>query len=331
MVLAFSAACGSSGGKKATAPRSSAAPAADVGHIAFVGGDSRRIFRVEARPNGRVEDVSARLESLSRKGDDNWVAASPDGQWLLIETERFDKDCAGYSCLALVAGDLSSGESVRVNGTNGELLRASQPGTIGPGGRVIVYPGEGKDGHDTDLFATTLTNGVWSVPVRLTGASQKKFNIDPALSNDGSRVVFTCGTEQYGGGSDASICEVHTDGSGFRVLLDSKSPPTGVTGEWTFRSPRYEPDGSTVFIVQSGSQLWRLAPGAPEPVRISTSDSDSSALCVLPDGRLATSWGGQPGFKDYTLIMRVTSRSAQSAVLPAPKTKVSPGPLGCSR
>jgi hypothetical protein len=330
MVLALSA-CGSSGGKKSAAPATSSAAGGDVGHIAFVGGDSRRIFRVEARPNGRIEDVSARLDSLSRKGDDNWVAASPDGQWLLLDTERFDKDCAGYACLAVVAGDLSSGESVRVNGTSGELLHASGPGAIGPGGRLIVYADEGKDGHETDLWASSLTNGVWSPPVRLTGASPKKFNIEPALSSDGSRVAFTCGSEQYGAGSDASICEVHTDGSGFRVALDSKSPPTGVTGEWTFRSANYEPDGSIAFIVQNGSQLWRQAPGAPEPVRISTSDDGESALCVLPDGRLATSWGGQPGFKDYTLIIRVQSRSATGQVLPAPKAKVSPGPLGCSR
>jgi len=326
----FSAACGSSGSKKATAPASTASPPGDVGHVAFIG-EGRRIVRVEARPNGRVEDVSARLESLSRKGDDNWVAASPDGQWLLIDTERFDKDCAGYSCLAVVAGDLSSGESVRVNGTNGELLHASGPGAIGPGGRLIVYAGEGKDGHETDLWTSTLTNGVWTPPVRVTGASPKKFNIDPALSSDGTRLLFTCGTEQYGGGADASICEVRTDGSGFRVVLDSNSRPAGVTGEWTFRSPNYEPDGSVVFVVQSGSQLWRLAPGAPEPVRISASDGDESALCVLPDGRLATSWGGQPGFTDYTLIIRIMSRSATAPVLPAPKAKVTPGGLGCSR
>src|SRR5438445_11610297 len=58
LVLGFTAACGSSGDNKTGASAPKAAPA-DVGHVSYVG-DNRRIFRVEARPNGRLEDVSAR-------------------------------------------------------------------------------------------------------------------------------------------------------------------------------------------------------------------------------------------------------------------------------
>jgi hypothetical protein len=85
-----------------------------------------------------------------------------------------------------------------------------------------------------------------------------------------------------------------------------------------------------VFVRETGNSVWRLAPGAPEAVRVATTDDGDSQLCALPDGRLATSWAGSKEFKEYTLVVRVMTRSGTGEVLPAPRTKVTPAALSCS-
>ena len=54
-----------------------------------------------------------------------------------METDRFDTDCVGWTCLALVNGDLSSGETVRVNG---EAVHADFS-AVASGGQLLGHVG----------------------------------------------------------------------------------------------------------------------------------------------------------------------------------------------
>ncbi|MBW1811873.1 MAG: right-handed parallel beta-helix repeat-containing protein, partial [Deltaproteobacteria bacterium] len=72
-----------------------------------------RVYRIAAEEGAVPEDISLALDALSPGGGDRRLNISPDGNWLVVETERFDPECDGWSCLAIISADLSSGEVVR--------------------------------------------------------------------------------------------------------------------------------------------------------------------------------------------------------------------------
>jgi hypothetical protein len=74
------------------------------------------VYRIEARPGARREDVSAALSRLSPRGSDDWLNISPDGDWLLLSAGRFGRACIPWTCLDLVKGDLSKGETIHAKG-----------------------------------------------------------------------------------------------------------------------------------------------------------------------------------------------------------------------
>ena len=68
---------------------------------------------------------------------DDWIASSPNGEWLLLGTERFNPECAGWPCLAIVPADLSGGETVLIDGA---AVHTDGFGAIASSGDLIVYP-----------------------------------------------------------------------------------------------------------------------------------------------------------------------------------------------
>ena len=73
-----------------------------------------RIFRVLAQEGAAPEDISASLDALSPDGPDDFVNTSPNGQWLVVSAHRFDEKCETWACIAIVAGDLSSGGAIHL-------------------------------------------------------------------------------------------------------------------------------------------------------------------------------------------------------------------------
>ncbi|MBI3990147.1 MAG: hypothetical protein HY347_11095 [candidate division NC10 bacterium] len=95
----------------------------------------------------------------------------------------------------------------------------------------------------------------------------------PAISADGSKVVFDCGDQPFGA-EGTSLCEVGTNGTGFRVVLTPADSPPGFPDTGALHSPDYAPDGSIVFEADwDGERLWRLPVDATEPVKITKSVS----------------------------------------------------------
>ncbi|MBN2005698.1 MAG: hypothetical protein JXA21_20240 [Anaerolineae bacterium] len=262
------------------------APAVSAGHITYRLGD--HLYRLTAQEGATPEDVSARLDALSAGTDDEWLNISPDGAWLLVSTDRFDPECAGWACLALVKSDFSGYEVVRASGT------PLHPGfsAVASGGALIVYAEEG-DPHAQDLWAIRRDGSGWGTPVLLTGDSPYDYNDQPALAAHGDQVVFDCGPTPYGQEGTA-ICEVNSDGSGFRVVL--RPNDMGGTLKNSLRHPDYAPDGSIVFEADwNGEQIWRLAAGAATPQTINTSLTNDNSPCLLPDGSVVSLWLNRPG------------------------------------
>ena len=248
--------------------------------------DNNRVYRIAARPDATPEDVSAALDALSSGSEDHLLNVSPNGQWLVLETDRFG--CSGWPCLAVVKADLSSGGAVTIGGQavhpEGSISAVSNDGDL------VVYASQ--DGpHDTDLFASERSGGVWGTATLLTGDSAYRWHTMPALSEDGDRVLFDCDNSLDDVGE--AICEVHTDGSGFRVVL---TPADGPGPRYNpLHSPDYAPDGDIVFEGDwDGETIWKLPAGATTPVKVGGYNNDNSP-CVLPDGSVASLWMERPG------------------------------------
>jgi len=218
---------------------------------------------------------------------------SSDGAWLLLSSERFDAQCAGYPCLSVVDIDVTAGEAVL--GPDGAPIRhgSGNGGAITRGGSAIAFGAEGV--HVRDLHFTTRTETGWSTPIVLTADSTYAFNTMPRFDVNEQLLVFDCGEAPYGDLGTA-ICEVGIDGSGFRVVWTPDQVPTGGTDVGFLHHPSYTPDGGIVFEASwTGEQVWVLANGAAEPVLLRPDHNNDNAPCVLPDGRMVSLWLGRPG------------------------------------
>ncbi len=289
-----------------------APPTATGGHIVYrlSDADGGHLYRLAAQAGAVPEDISAALDDLSPGTDDEFLNISPDGRWLLLSTDRFG--CTGWPCLALVTSGLTATEVISANGA---VLHADGFSAVASGGDLVVYP-SGDGPHGSDLWAVTRDGGRWLTPTLLTGDSPYAYNAQPALSADGRRVAFDCGDAPYAGAGTA-LCEVQTDGSGFRVLLTPDQGPGG-DDQNALHHPDYTPDGSLIFEADwDGEQIWRLPPGgATSPQLVAAQFSNDNSPCVLPDGRIVSLWLERPGGSgQHEIKVMAADGSASTMVL----------------
>jgi hypothetical protein len=268
----------------------------------------RRVYRVRAREGAAPEDVSTSLDALSSEAPDWWITSSPDGARLAIGTERLDPACVGWPCLAVLPADLSSAELILIHG---EVVHPGGPGAIA--GDVIVFP-SGDGPHESDLWAIRQQDGAWDASLLLTGESPYAYHAEPALAADGSRVVFECGDRPYGEAGTA-LCEVRTDGSGFRRALTPTDAAAGVPSTAALRHPSYAPDGAIVFEASWDATIWRLPADAASAEPVGGGFDNDGAPCVLPDGRIASLWLGRPGSESLHELKVMTSDGAEHAMV----------------
>jgi len=169
------------------------------------------VYRVAAIENATAVNISEILDTFSPRKQDRQLKISPNGEWMVLRTQRFNSNCNGWTCLAVMSGDLTSANLIRVNN---QVILPSSLSAISSDGKLIVY-GYNCDPHVRDLFATRRVNNNWQSPVLLTGDSTYSLHDMPALSNDGTKVVFDCDNNNANVGE--FVCEVNTDGSGFHV------------------------------------------------------------------------------------------------------------------
>lgn len=284
-----------------------------------------RIFRIAAQEGAVPEDISLALDALSSGGDDRRLNTSPDGEWLVLETERFDRECEGWSCLAIVSADLSLGEAVYAGG---QVVHPEGFSAVASGGNLIVFSTTGDGPHEIDLWAILRGGNAWSSPLLLTADSPHAFNYLPALSADGDTLVFNCGAESYAN-EGAEICEVGTDGNGFRVVLRPANAPTGFPTNAALHHPDYAPDGSIVFESDwSGEQIWRLPAETTAPVRVTDAFGNDNSPCVLPDGRIVSLWLERPGGTSVHEL-KIMDPEGGNFFIPLPNLDVLDDGIGC--
>ena len=278
-------------GRDATVPDDAALPVPDScegGSVVYAAGGE--LLRSRLGSTVTTESISAGLDALA-PGADEWAAVSPDGASLLISSDRFASECAGWACIAVVAGDLSSFETVRIAG---EVVHAERASAIASGGERIIFSDDA--GAGIGLYAINRVGGGWSAPLLLTADSPSTYNIRPAISDDGARVVFDCGEDVYSQ-PPTGICEVNTDGTGFRVVWTPEQGGVGAPGraDAALHHPDYLPDGSIVFEADwTGEQLWRIV-GDSMPARITDEFGNDNSPCALATGCIISLWLERPG------------------------------------
>src|SRR5262249_45602914 len=146
------------------------------------------------------------------------LTISPDGNWYVFHSGRFDPACAGSdACLTIAPSDVSSAETILAGGSP----IYGEGGIALPGGNAVVFSGSGPV-HARDIWIVTRQGGGWSAPVLLTGSSPFDFNVAPVLSPDGSQVLFDAGPSSF---PSTAIGQVGVDGTGFQVLITNTDGP----------------------------------------------------------------------------------------------------------
>jgi hypothetical protein len=274
----------------------------DNGHVVYSSETYGHIYRIEARAGAVPEDVSYELDKLGT-GDDTAINISPDGQWLIASTTRFG--CAPTNCLALISQNVCSAEVI-IDAATGTPINPDGWGAVGvmPGGDIIViYPAE-QGPHAIDLSAIVKHNGSWGSSFVLTGDGTTDYNEYPSLSSDGTKLLFDCGSNSYSGGAGTNVCEVHTDGSGFRIVHTGNDGPAGA-GNWPLHKGNYSPSGALIFEGEwpDGTEIvWEFPADGSPPHKVNediTQDgipefTDDNTPCVLPNGRIVSLWLGRP-------------------------------------
>jgi hypothetical protein len=301
------------------------AAASGNGQIVYEATDTatgtRHLYRINATEGAVPEDISVALDTLDASGPDEWIGISPDGEWLLLGTERFHPECAGWPCMAVVPADLSAGEPVRIGGA---VIHPEGFGAIASGGDLIVYPASGGP-HTLDLWAITRQDDGWSEPLLLTNDSPYAFNHTATFAADGTRVIFDCGDQPYADLGTA-LCEAASDGSGTRVVLTPDDAPPGMTAGGALHHPDYEADGGIVFQSTWSGAVWRLPAGATVAEPVSSAFDVEIAPCALADGRIASLWLARPGNEGFNELKVMTADGTAYAML---VTGVAIEDIGC--
>jgi hypothetical protein len=299
-------------------------PSDGGGVITYTLEGNGHVYRLAAQEGAQPEDISLALDALAPGTQDEWLNISPDGAWLLTSTDRFDPDCNGWPCLALIPADLSSAEIIRVDG---EVIHPEGFSAVGSYGNTIVYPASGGP-HDLDLWAVTRADGVWTGPVLLTGDSPYAWNGQPAISGDGTQVLFDCGDQPYAAAGTA-ICRVAEDGSDLVVALAPDVLPGANATDIALHHADFLPDGGYVFESnwRDSEQVWRAS--SDGIILIADRFTDDNSPCALPDGRIVSLWLNRPENGPGYHELKVMSADGSDYYMALTDVDVLDGGIGC--
>lgn len=269
----------------------------------------------EAKQGGKITNISTYLNTLD-DGTDSQINISPDGEWLLLESERFHDDCDGWACLIYGKRDLS--EFSAVLASDGNVIHPEGFSAIANDGKLIVVHVSGTARND--LMVSHRTGNIWSVPVSLTAGSPSNNNQYPTISTDGQEVLFHCGE---------NICIVNTDGSGLRTLLSLSDRPGG--GSWEeIRSADFGVSGDIIFEADDGSErIWRYNQTSGAISMINALHTNDNSPCVLADGRIASLWLNRPNNSQGIHELKIMDGSGTNHFLVLQDQDISDFGLGC--
>lgn len=263
---------------------------ADKTRYAYLAIGERGLERIPLEPGAEPEPLRPLLPEAPQNLTETWATISPNGEWLIMDSERLG--CEDYVCL-VTARNFTDLEVVQVGP---EVLHTAGSGysAITSDGNTVVFPDD-RGPHEIDLWATSRARIAWDEPVLLSGDSDARFNDHPMVSPDGTKVLFDCRPEIYDP-ARGNICEASLDGDGLGVAVGAEDGP-GAAADSYVRHGSYAPDGSIVFEAfwNNQRQIWRHEAGS-EPELINPTHAEDTSPCVLPDGTVASLYEGKLKF-----------------------------------
>jgi Tol biopolymer transport system component len=239
---------------------------------------------------GVVEDLSDSLETAYGQEVTGLVGVSPDGSWLVMESETAHSDCRGWACYVVAPADLTSLEVVSsLDGVvHGEGL------AIAPQGAAIVVGGSDHN-HDLDLYLIERDGEDWTGSLLLTGGSPHTYNSSPRWSSDGTKVLFDCGPQPYAAQRTA-ICEVDVTTKTVTELIAPDAHPTLGYDTAALHGPDYTPDGKGIVFEADwdGEQIWTWDRASDTFTLVAPAFSNDNTPCILPDGSMVSLWLERP-------------------------------------
>jgi hypothetical protein len=246
------------------------------------------VYRVNAQAGATPENVSALITSGTRKPERR-LNISPNGEWLVLETQNLDPACDGSYCLAVAPS--SNPASASLVRTPSLIQNSEGFPAISSDGNTIIYTASGGT-HNFDLWAIKKTGLTWAAPVQITQSSTQAYNDQPAISSDGTKVLFDCGSQPFGEG-DSSICEIGINGTGFRVVVAPTNAPSSIVTKGPTHHPDYLSDGSIAFdAAWDGDQIWKILGGTVSKI---SQVNNNVAPCGLANGKMASLWLARNG------------------------------------
>ncbi len=242
------------------------------------------VYRINAQASATPENISSLITPAATRNADRRLNISPNGDWLILETQNLDPLCNGTYCLAVAPSS---------NPASASLVRAPNPiqdsqgfPAISSDGNLIVYTANGG-AHNFDLWAIRKTGNTWAAPVQITQTSSQAFNDQPAISSDGSKVLFDCGSQPFGAGN-TSICEIGTNGTGFRVVVSPTNAPSSIANKGPAHHADYLSDGSIAFDASWDTDgIWKILGSTVSKVSL---ENNIVAPCGLMGGKIASLW-----------------------------------------
>jgi hypothetical protein len=246
------------------------------------------VYRISTATGANTQNLSSLISGANRKPERR-LNISPNGAWLVLETQNLDAACDGAYCLAVAPS--SNPQSAAVVRAPNPIQNSEGFPAISSDGNLIVYAASGGV-HNFDLWAIRKSGNTWAAPVQLTQSSTQAYNDQPALSSDGGKVLFDCGSVPFGEG-DTRICEIGTSGTGFRVVVSPSQAPANVVSKGPTHHPDYLANGEVIFdVAWDEDVLYKIAGNTVSKV---SGVNNEVAPCGLANGQIVSLWLGRSG------------------------------------
>lgn len=328
------------------------------GHVVYRSSADHRLYRVPAyHPDDPREptpvDVTACLDAHHAPPPlpagalvDEWVAASGDGEWLLLATRRFDDGCQDKACLTLIElGVLMDYQrcldephvcydTLRVDG---QPVYPAGMGDIAEGGELVVVSIRPEAAVDEQLVHVIgrVEEG-WAFQGGAPPLEGHPVFAHPRVHAPTDRVVFEC-VEGSGADARADLCQWRLGEPHTELLWSRHDRPrdfdASPAGGARISHPDFLGDGRIVFAADWGgrSHLWVTGePGVPpEPIpALEGPEAPQDSLpCGLPDNRIA--FGSAPSSGSPLLQVISFEGDGQRATIGSGLPVADVG-LGCS-
>ncbi len=269
---------------------------------------------MEAKVLGAVVDVSDYLSTL-QSGEDRWINISPNGEWLLMESSRFNDECTGWACLIYGKRDLSEFKAITTS--NEAVIHPEGFSAISNGGDVIVA--HIIENERNDIFVSTRIGTSWSVPQSISSTSPSSSNKNPAISADAQEVLFSCGD---------NICIVNIDGSNLKTLIQLSDKPEG---NWSqIGHADFDMDNNIIFEAEADAErIWRYDRDSLESSVINASQTNDNSPCVLSNGEIASLWLNRAGNRDGVHELKIMNTTGSSYSMVVENKDISDFGIGC--